>query len=57
MDEQTKWPVCVICGEPSTQIFGGSLILPLCALGSCEVALMHEINGTVEAAEAETQLE
>ena len=56
MDEQREWPVCIICGELSTQIFGGSEVLPLCALRSCEVALIREINGeTVTATSAEWQ--
>jgi hypothetical protein len=45
--------LCMICGEPATLKFGGSEVLPLCTLRSCEVALIHEINGTVETATAE----
>lgn len=45
--------LCVICGEPSTQSFGGSKILTLCPLRSCEVALIQEINGETETATAE----
>lgn len=45
--------LCVICGVPSAQIFGGSKVLPLCALRSCEVALIQEINGVPETATAE----
>jgi hypothetical protein len=51
MSEQES--LCIICGEPSTWIFGGSKVLPLCALRSCETALIHEINGTTETATAE----
>ena len=48
MHQQDLFDVCVICGQPATQIFGGSGVLPLCPLRSCEAALINEINGTVE---------
>lgn len=57
MHQRDLFEVCMICGEPATQIFGGSKILPLCPLRSCEVALIHEINGTVETTEPEVELE
>lgn len=49
--------LCVICGVPATQVFGGSKVLPLCSLRSCEVALIQEINGVEETATAETEIE
>ena len=53
MHQQDLLEVCMICGEPATQIFGGSKILPLCSLPSCEVALIQEINQAPETATPE----
>lgn len=41
---------CMICGEIATQFFASNTNLPLCALSSCEAALIDEINGKINEA-------
>lgn len=50
MEQLELFPRCLICGANATRSLGGSEVLHLCTLSSCEAALVNEINEELNAA-------